>query len=75
MTEEQRVQTAQLMRDAVCNTSHPAEAATALVTAAGTILHAKFGIAGAVGLLRSVIDQTEAELIVAHGRQPGEAVQ
>lgn len=75
MTEEQRMLTHRLMRDALCHTSHPADAATALVTAAGEVLHAKFGIAGAIELLRSVIDQTEAELIGAHGRQPGEAIQ
>lgn len=65
----------ELMRAAVCATDHPADAATALMTAAGELLHAKFGVAGAIGLLRSIIDDTEALMIAKHGRQQGEAVQ
>lgn len=64
-----------LMGRALCHTDHPAEAATALMVAAGEVLHARFGVAGAISLLRSIIDQTEVSMIEQHGRQPGEAVQ
>lgn len=64
-----------LMTTAVCRTDHPADAASALMTAAGEVLHAKFGVAGAINLLRSIIDDTEALMIAKHGRQPGEAIQ
>lgn len=64
-----------LLQRAVCHTDHPAEAATALMAAAGEILHARFGVAGAIDLMRKVIDDTEAAMIARHGRQTGEPVQ
>lgn len=64
-----------LMQTAVCNTDHPADAATALMLAAGTLLQKRFGEAGALALLRQCIDATEAAMVAVHGRQPGEAVQ
>ena len=64
-----------LMGRAVCNTDHPADAATALMVAAGEILHAKFGIAGAIKLLRSIVDDTEVAMVATHGQHAGETVQ
>ena len=75
MTEEQAALSAGLMQAALCHTSHPADAATALMVAAGELLHARFGIAGAIGMLRSIVTDTEALMIARQGRQPGEAVQ
>ncbi|PTD20427.1 hypothetical protein [Sphingomonas fennica] len=54
--------TSDLMSRAVCNTSHPADAVSALVLAAGVILNAKFGAARSIALLRDVIDETEQQL-------------
>ncbi len=64
-----------LMQTAVCNTDHPADAATALMVAAGEVLHHRFGVAGAIAMMRSIIDNTEAALITVHGQQAGEGVQ
>ncbi len=64
-----------LMDRAICNTHHPADAASALMLAVGELLHAKFGVAGAITLMREIIDDTEAAMIAMHGRQDGEPVQ
>lgn len=65
----------ELMHAAVCATDHPADAAAALMTAAGELLHAKFGVAGAIDLLRSIIDDTEALMVAKHIRKSSETVQ
>ncbi len=64
-----------LMGHAICNTDHPAAAACALILAAGQVLHAKFGAAGAISMMRAVIDDTEATIVAMHGQRPGEAMQ
>jgi hypothetical protein len=46
-----------------------------LILAAGEVLYARFGTAGALSILRNIIDDTEAALITVHGRQSGEQVQ
>ena len=64
-----------LMTTAVCNTSHPADAASALMLAAGELLHAKLGSVASLAVLRSIVDDAERALIAANGRQTGETVQ
>lgn len=64
-----------LIQRAVCNTDHPADAAGALMLAAGVLLQNRFGDAGAVSLLRECVAELEAKLVAAYGKQPGEAVQ
>jgi len=41
----------------------------------GEVLHHRFGVAGAIAMMRSIIDNTEAALITVHGQQAGEGVQ
>jgi hypothetical protein len=66
---------AELMTTAVCNTDHPADAASALLMAAGELLHRRLGDVGAVATLRAILDEVETKMIARLGRQPGEAVQ
>ncbi len=75
MNQEQHDLAAYLMSTAMCRTDHPATAASTLMLAAGELLHVRFGVAGAISLLRSIIDDTEKLMIANHGQQPGEAVQ
>jgi hypothetical protein len=67
--------TSDLMARAVCNTSHPADAARALLLAAGMVLDARFGATGALVMMRSILDDTEAAMVARHGPQLGETVQ
>jgi hypothetical protein len=79
MAEIVRSHRAELARDlmsaAICHTDNPADAATALVLAAGEVLRRRFGEAAAFALLRSVIEETEAAFLAIHGRQGCETVQ
>ncbi|WP_313332162.1 hypothetical protein [Sphingobium yanoikuyae] len=50
----------QLMQQAVCNTDHPAEAATALLTAAAKILVLQFGTDGAIVLIEDIMADAKA---------------
>jgi len=48
------------MQQAVCNTDHPAEAATALLTAAAKILVLQFGTDGAIVLIEDIMADAKA---------------
>lgn len=50
-----------LMQQAVCNTDHPAEAATVLMAAAANILVLQFGTEGAITLMSSIVEDAGSE--------------
>ena len=60
MTDTTSALSSQLMQQAVCNTDHPAEAATALLTAAAKILVLQFGTDGAIVLIEDIMADAKA---------------
>ncbi len=66
MTDTTSTLSGQLRQQAVCNTDHPANAVTALMSAAVSILVQQFGEDEAGALMLSMVGEARAEWMKLH---------